>query len=118
MDQGMDMLKNMSPDMMKAGMDMMKNMDPAAIKSMSKMMGREVDEAQLEQMQKMMSNMSPEDMQKWAKRAQSVASVASYPVAAFKKLKTYTEKISSMTAVAVLTGLLAFLMVGHISSLF
>merc|ERR1719231_1663038 len=52
LDKGLDMLKNMNPDMMKAGINMMKNMDPAMMKSMSKMMGREVDEKQLEQMQK------------------------------------------------------------------
>ena len=40
--QGMEMMENMNPDMMKAGLDMMKNMDPAAMASMTKAMGREV----------------------------------------------------------------------------
>ena len=61
MSQGMDMMKNMDPNMMKAGMDMMKNMDPAMMKNMSKMMGREIDEKQMEQVQKMMKDMS----QRW-----------------------------------------------------
>ena len=58
--QGMDMMQNMSPDMMKAGMDMMKNMDPEMMASMGKMMGREISPDQMEQMQKVMSNMSEE----------------------------------------------------------
>ena len=36
MDQGMEMMENMNPDMMKAGMEMMKNMDPKAMAEMSK----------------------------------------------------------------------------------
>jgi len=118
MDQAADMMKNMSPDMMKAGMDMMKNMDPAMMKSMSKMMGRDIDEGQLEQMQKMMSDMKPEDMEKWAGRAQKVAAAAAVPVAAYKKVKTYAGMVGNTGALAILFGLLAVLMVGHVTSLF
>jgi len=99
-------------------MDMMKNMDPAMMKSMSKMMGREIDEKQMEQMQQAMSNMSPEDMQKWANRAQSVAKFASGPVAAYKSCKAYAAKLGAVGALGVLGGLLAILMVGHYTEAF
>merc|ERR1719326_1955238 len=112
--QGLDMMKNMSPDMMKAGIDMMKNMDPKVMKNMSKMMGREIDEGQMEQMQKMMSNMSPEDMQKWAGRAQSVAGLAAKPVAAYKWLRG----LGAVGAVGILGGIMAIMMVGHVTEWF
>ena len=118
LDQGMEMMKNMSPDMMKAGMEMMKNMDPAMIKSMSKMMGRDIDESQLEQMQSMMSNMSPEDMEKWAGRAQKVAAVASVPMAAYKKAKGYISHVGNTGWLAILVGIWAVMFIGHMSSLF
>jgi len=118
MDQGMDMMKNMSPDMMKAGMEMMKNMDPAMMKSMSKAMGREIDESQLEQMQKMMSNMKPEDMQKWAGRAQKVMGAASVPMAAYKKVRTHLAKVGNSGAVAILVALLAIMSLGHFTGTF
>ena len=118
MDKGMDMLKNMNPDMMKAGMDMMKNMDPAMMKSMSKMMGRDIDEKQMEQMQSAMANMSADDMQKWANRAQSVAKYASGPVAAYKSCKAYAAKLGAVGALGVLGGLMAILMVGHYTETF
>ena len=118
LDQGMEMMKNMSPDMMKAGMDMMKNMDPAMIKSMSKMMGRDIDESQLEQMQSMMSNMSSEDMEKWAGRAQKVAAVASVPMAAYKRAKGYASQLGNTGWLAILVGIWALMFVGHMSSLF
>ena len=118
LDQGMEMMKNMSPDMMKAGMEMMKNMDPAMIKSMSKMMGRDIDESQLEQMQSMMSNMSSEDMEKWAGRAQKVAAVASVPMAAYKRAKGYASQLGNTGWLAILVGIWALMFVGHMSSLF
>lgn len=118
LDKGMDMMKNMDPNMMKAGMDMMKNMDPAMMKSMSKMMGREIDEGQLEQMQKMMSDMSPEDMTKWAGRAQSVAGFAQKPVAAYRSVKGLLTKLGAGGVFAILTGLLGVLMVGHVTDMF
>merc|ERR1719231_1396196 len=107
LDKGLDMMKNMNPDMMKAGIDMMKNMDPAMMKSMSKMMGREVDEKQLEQMQKMMSDMKPEALQKWAGRAQTVAGAAKKPLAAYRACKAYAAKIGTLGALGILGGLLA-----------
>jgi len=118
MDQGIDMMKNMSPDMMQAGMDMMKNMDPAMMKNMSKMMGKEIDEGQLEQMQKMMSGMKPEDMQKWAGRAQKVASAAAGPMAAYKKVTAQVAKVGYMGFFSIFMALLAIMSVGHLSSLF
>ena len=39
MGKGLDMMSNMSPEMMQAGVDMMKNMDPKAMAGMSKMLG-------------------------------------------------------------------------------
>lgn len=118
MDQGMDMLKNMSPDMMKAGMDMMKNMDPAMMKSMSKMMGREIDESQLEQMQKMMSDMKPEDMEKWAKRAQSVAGVAEKPMKMYKWVRGKLESLGYFGVLSLLVGLYGILAYGHYTDRF
>jgi len=118
MDQGMDMMKNMSPEMMQSGMEMMKNMDPAMMKNMSKMMGREIDEGQLEQMQSMMSNMKPEDMQKWAGRAQKVAAAASMPIATYKKVKEYASFVGNMGFVAIFGAVLGIMMVGHVASLF
>merc|ERR1719231_1638672 len=118
LDKGLDMMKNMNPDMMKAGIDMMKNMDPAMMKNMSKMMGREIDEKQLEQMQAMMSDMSPETMQKWAGRAQSVAGFAQKPLAAYKACKGYAAKLGTVGILGVLGGLFAVMMVGHVTDTF
>ena len=118
MDQGLDMLKNMSPDMMKAGMDMMKNMDPAMMKNMSKMMGREIDEKQLEQVQSMMSNMKPEDMEKWANRAQKVAGFAGKPMALYKSIKGIFERIGYVGMLGLLGGLWAIMFVGHMTEAF
>ena len=118
MDNAADMMDKMNPDMMKAGMSMMKNMDPNMMKQMGKMMGRDVDEAQLEQMQSMMSNMSEDDMQKWMGRAQSVAGLAEKPMAAYKKMKTVGSSLGYGGALAILTGLLAVMMAGHVSGAF
>ena len=88
------------------------------MKNMSKMMGREIDEGQLEQMQKMMSDMAPEDMQKWANRAQSVAGFAQKPLAAYQSVKGFLSKLGYAGVFGVLTGLLAVLMVGHATDAF
>ena len=69
-------------------------------------------------MQKMMSNMSDEDMQKWAGRAQKVASVAQKPMAAYKSVKDYASKLGYGGALAALVGMLAIMMVGHFSGSF
>merc|ERR1719263_749741 len=116
--QGADMMANMSPDMMKAGMDMMKNMDPKVMAQMSKSMGREIDPAQMEQMQSMMSNMDEKDMEKWAKRAQAVARVASGPVAAFKKCQGWAAALGAAGGMAIIAGALAVMAVGHVTELF
>jgi tetratricopeptide (TPR) repeat protein len=118
LDGGVDMLKNMNPDMMKAGMDMMKNMDPKMMKQMSKMMGREIDEGQMEQMQNMMSNMSPEDMQKWAGRAQKMAGFASKPLGAYRACRAWAAKLGAVGALGVLGGLLGVLWIGHVTDTF
>ena len=39
-------------------------------------MGKEISEGEMQKMQSMMSDMKPEDMEKWAGRAQTVAKVA------------------------------------------
>ena len=118
LDKGMDMMKNMSPDMMKAGMDMMKNMDPAMMKSMSKMMGKEIDEKQLEQVQKMMSDMKPEDMQKWANRAQSVAGVAEKPLKAYRWVRGKVEALGYVGVLGLLGGLWGVMYIGHMTDSF
>lgn len=104
--------------MMKAGMDMMKNMDPAMMKSMSKMMGREIDEKQMEQVQKMMSDMSPEDMQKWAGRAQSVAGLAQKPMAAYRSCTALVAKLGAVGMLGVLGGLMGIMAIGHMTDSF
>ena len=116
--QGMDMMNNMSPDMMKAGMEMMKNMDPAMMKNMSKMMGREIDEGQMKQVQEMMNKMSPEDMQKWANRAQKVAGFAQKPVAAYRWCKAKAAALGALGALGVMGALLAVMLVGHVTETF
>ena len=118
LDKGMEMMQNMNPDMMKAGMDMMKNMDPAMMKNMSKMMGREIDEKQLEQVQKMMSDMSPDDMQKWAGRAQSVAGFAQKPIAAYRKVQSVFAALGYVGVLGVLGGLFGVLALGHLTDTF
>ena len=118
MSKGMDMMKNMNPDMMKAGMEMMKNMDPEMMKSMGKMMGREIDPAQMEQMQAMMKDMSPEDMEKWANRAQKVAGFAQKPVQAYQACKAWAAKLGAVGALGVLGGLLGIMWIGHLTDSF
>ena len=118
LDKGMDMMKNMSPDMMKAGLDMMKNMDPAMMKNMGKMLGKDIDPAQLEQAQKMMADMSPEQMQKWAGRAQSVAGFAKKPVAAYRACKAWAAALGAVGALGIVGALLGIMAVGHVTDTF
>ena len=118
LDKGMDMMKNMNPDMMKAGMDMMKNMDPAMMKNMSKMMGRDIDEKQLEQVQKMMSDMTPEQLQKWSSRAQTMAGFAQKPIAAYRSCTAFFAKIGAIGVLGLLGALLGVLAVGHVTESF
>mmetsp|Transcript_30680 Transcript_30680/g.67193 ORF Transcript_30680/g.67193 Transcript_30680/m.67193 type:complete len:510 (+) Transcript_30680:1-1530(+) len=114
--EGLDMMSNMSPEMMQAGVDMMKSMDPKMMAEMSKsMLGREMSEAEIEKMQSMMSGMKPEDMQKWAGRAQTVAKVAAKPAAVYNKVKQY---VSANTVFALLVLLCAILFVGHLTDAF
>ena len=118
MQQQAAMLESMDPAQLQAMGPQFAGMDPSMVKSMSKMMGREIDESQLEQMQKMMSGMKPEDMQKWAGRAQKMASAASVPMAAYKKLKTHASKVGNTGAVAILVGLLSIMFFGHLTGTF
>eukprot|EP00967_Tisochrysis_lutea_P120893 scaffold198643_cov26-Tisochrysis_lutea.AAC.1 len=110
---GVDMMANMSPEMMQAGIDMMSNMDPAALAGMAKMMG--MDEKQAEKMQQAMSKMSPEDLKKWTGRAQKVAKLTAKPVMWYR---TISEYVSSTTVLAVLVGLLAIFVYGHMTESF
>jgi len=110
------MMNNMSPEMMQAGVDMMKNMDPKMMAEMSKkMLGREISEAEMERMQSAMSNMTPEDMQKWAGRAQAVSKLAARPMAAYKWL---SERVGLTTVFAVLVAMLGMMIVGHVTDTF
>ena len=122
MDKGLDMMKNMSPEMMKAGMDMMKNMDPKVMANMSKMMGREVSESEMERMQSMMSDMKPEDMEKWAGRAQTAAKVAEKPLQFYRSSKETVAKVGGGSAtaglLAIVVVLLAILAFGHVTGTF
>eukprot|EP00965_Chrysotila_dentata_P029187 970944-Pleurochrysis_carterae.AAC.1 len=76
---------------------------------------REMSEAEIEKMQSMMSGMKPEDMQKWAGRAQTVAKVAAKPAAVYNKVKQY---VSANTVFALLVLLCAILFVGHLTDAF
>jgi len=118
MDQGMEMMDNMNPDMMKAGMEMMKNMDPKAMASMSKAMGREISEDQMAQMQQMMGKMSPEDMEKWSKRAATAATWMKKPIALYQQAKAYGSQLGSSGALAIVAGVLAVMAVGHFTDAF
>merc|ERR1719152_590735 len=112
---GMPDMANMDID---KGLEMMKNMDPAMMKSMSKMMGRDIDEKQMEQVQKMMADMSPETMQKWAGRAQAVAGFAKKPVAAYRSCKAFAAQLGALGALGILGAILGMLMLGHVTDTF
>ena len=66
----------------------------------------------------MMSNMSPEDMQKWTGRAQTVAGFAAKPVAAFRKAKDILGSLGYVGVFGVLGGLLGILALGHLTETF
>ena len=72
----------------------------------------------MEKMKSMMDKMSPEDMQKWAGRAQKVASFAATPISYFNKLRGWLNKIGSAGVVALLAGLLAIMYAGHVTDTF
>ena len=83
--------------------------------SMSKMMGREISEDQMKQMQGMMDKMSPEDLQKWSNRAATAANWMKKPVQLYQKCKAY---VSLQGVLAIVAGLLAVMAVGHFSDSF
>ena len=118
LDKGIDMMQNMSPDMMKAGIDMMKNMDPKVMASLSKSMGREISEGEMAKMQGMMSDMNEEDLQKWAGRAQKVATVAEKPLKLYRGCRAQLAKAGAGGLLAGVIGLLAVLAVGHVTDTF
>merc|ERR1719460_1993361 len=117
MDKGLDMMGSMTPDMMKAGMDM-KNMDPKAMASMSKMMGREISETEMERMQSMMSDMKPEDMEKLAKGAQTLAGFTKKPMAAYQGCRSLLAKAGAGGLLAGVMAILAVMAVGHVTESF
>ncbi len=96
----------------------MKNMDPAMMKNMSKMMGREIDESQMKQMQDAMANMTPEQMEKWAGRAQKMAGFAEKPMRAYKWCSAWAAKLGAIGFMGILGGLLAIMWVGHVTETF
>lgn len=184
MSKGLDMMGSMTPDMMQAGMNMMKNMDPKAMASMSKMMGREVSEGEMEKMQSMMrrsirlkapswqrhsaphrppravsagpgllstprrrrpattqrprhrrkaapkspilrlcfatprADMKPEDMEKWANRAQTVAGYAKKPMAAYQGCRSLLAKAGAGGLLAGVMAIFAVMAVGHVTESF
>ena len=118
MSKGLDMMGSMTPDMMKAGMDMMKNMDPKAMASMSKMMGREISEGEMEKMQSMMADMKPEDMEKLAKGAQTLAGFAKKPMAAYQGCRSLLAKAGAGGLLAGVMAILAVMAVGHVTESF
>eukprot|EP00962_Isochrysis_galbana_P041161 scaffold15028_cov100-Isochrysis_galbana.AAC.4 len=111
--QGVEMMANMSPEMMQAGIDMMTNMDPAALAGMAKMMG--MDETQAAKMQQQMARMSPDDLKKWTGRAQAVAKLSARPVLWYRAISQY---VSSAAVLATLIGALAVLVYGHVTETF
>jgi hypothetical protein len=111
--EGMDMMANMSPEMMQAGLDMVSNMDPAALAGMAKMMG--MDETQAAQMQQQMAKMSPEELKKWTGRAQAVARITARPVMWYRTISQY---VSASALLAGLIGVLAVLGYGHMTESF
>ena len=90
--------------------------------SMSKMMGKEISEGEMQKMQSMMSDMKPEDMEKWAGRAQTVAKVAEKPLQVFRSSKETIAKVGGGSAsaglLAIVVGLLAILAFGHVTATF
>jgi len=118
MEKGMEMMDNMNPDMMKAGMEMMKNMDPKMMANMSKMMGREISEDQMKQMQGMMDKMSPEDLQKWSSRAAKVAGWAKGPMKVYQACRGYVARLGASGMLAIVAGMLAVMAVGHFTDTF
>merc|ERR1719149_259035 len=111
MSKGLDMMGSMTPDMMQAGMNMMKNMDP-------KTMGREVSEGEMEKMQSMMSNMKPEDMEKWAGRAQTVAAYSKKPMAAYQSCRSMLAKAGAGGLLAGVMAIVAVMAMGHVTDSF
>ena len=99
-------------------MDMMKNMDPKQMASMSKMMGREISEAEMTKMQSMMGDMTPEQLQKWTGRAQTVAKAAEKPLAAYRSCRSMLAKAGAGGMLAAVVGLLSILAVGHMTDSF
>ena len=59
-------------------------------------------------------HMSPDDMQKWANRAQSVAGFAQKPMAAYKWLKS----IGYVGMLGILGGLFGIMALGHLTDTF
>ena len=69
----------------------------------------------MEKMQSMMSNMKPEDMAKWAGRAQRVSKFAQKPMALYRST---LGQLSSTTILAGLVGVLGVLAIGHMTEYF
>ena len=93
-------------------------MDSKAMASMSKMMGREVSEGEMEKMQSMVSNMKPEDMEKWAGRAQKLAAYSQKPVAAYRGFRQMLGKVDAGRLLAGVMAIVAVMAVGHVTDSF
>ena len=94
------------------------NMDPKAMASMSKMMGREISEGEMEKMQSMMADMKPEDMEKLAKGAQTLAGFAKKPMAAYQGCRSLLAKAGAGGLLAGVMAILAVMAVGHVTESF
>ena len=86
--------------------------------SMSKMMGKEISEGEMQKMQSMMSDMKPEDLEKWAGRAQKMASVAEKPLAAYRGCRAMLAKAGAGGLLAGVMAILAIMAVGHVTDTF
>ena len=86
--------------------------------SMSKMMGREISEGEMEKMQSMMADMKPEDMEKLAKGAQTLAGFAKKPMAAYQGCRSLLAKAGAGGLLAGVMAILAVMAVGHVTESF
>lgn len=64
------------------------------------------------------SNMKPEDMEKWAGRAQTVAAYSKKPMAAYQGCRQMLAKAGAGGLLAGLMAIVAVMAVGHVTDSF